>query len=231
MNVFICKEIIVGKGHLPEDEAFHCFKVMRMKVGDQIHLIDGYGNFYNGEIEVISKKQCIVHIDKNWKEAVAPYRLHLAIAPTKNISRFEWFIEKAVEIGIHEITPVFCDRSERKRINLDRCKKIAVSAVKQSLSATIPVINEAKTFKDFIKQDLEGLKLIAHLEKDTKHLKKMLGDENTFNILVGPEGDFSESELSLAKVNNWQAVILGNKRLRTETAGIVSTQIVNAYYF
>jgi 16S rRNA (uracil1498-N3)-methyltransferase len=155
------------------------------------------------------------------------FRLHLAVAPTKMNDRFEWFLEKATEIGIQEITPIICDRSERKVINLERFEKIVLSAMKQSNEMFLPKLNDAVSFKEFIKQKNQGLQFIAHCEEtDKKSLKESLQPNENVTLLIGPEGDFSEKEIALALENNYKPVTLGNTRLRTETAAVVACHSV-----
>jgi len=231
MNVFVCGEIQEGKANLLPEEAFHCFKVMRKNPGDLITMIDGKGNFYESEILEISKKSCLTRVTKHWVEKEKGYYLHLAVAPTKNITRYEWFIEKSIEIGIDEITPIHCDHSERNRINLDRLNRIAVGAVKQSLSATFPIINPMISIADFIKIENASSKICAHLDEEGAHLKHAVQAQGSYTILIGPEGDFSKKEIDSLKSEQWRFTKLGDKRLRTETAALVATQIINAIHF
>jgi 16S rRNA (uracil1498-N3)-methyltransferase len=232
MNVFLAIEFYDGKALLQEDEAYHCFKVLRRSQGDPIQLIDGKGNFLSGRILEIDKRHCEVEILESWKEEKADYKLHLAVAPTKNISRYEWFIEKSIEIGVDRITPIICDHSERNKLNLPRLQKVALSAVKQSLSASIPVLDEPIQLKKFIlEQSVQVHKIVAHLEDQSLHLKKIVEPNNNYLIVVGPEGDFSAGELDLFRENNWKFGILGMKRLRTETAAIVAAEIINSIHF
>jgi 16S rRNA (uracil1498-N3)-methyltransferase len=182
---------------------------------------------FETEITLASDNKCIVEVLSIKKSPEPKFRLHLAVAPTKMNDRFEWFLEKATEIGIQEITPVFCDRSERKVINLERFEKIILSAMKQSNETYLPKLNEAISFKEFIKQKNEGLQLIAHCEEtDKKSLKEVLKPNEDVTILIGPEGDFSDKEIALALENNFQPVALGNTRLRTETAAVVACHSV-----
>ena len=161
------------------------------------------------------------------KSAPSKYHLHLAVAPTKMNDRYEWFLEKATEIGIHEITPIICDRSERKVINTERFDKIILTALKQSNELFLPKLNEAITFKEFVKLKNEGKKLIAHCEETNKKtLKSVLAPNENITILIGPEGDFSEKEIEAALENNYIPVSLGSTRLRTETAAIVACHSV-----
>lgn len=207
---------------LNEDESLHCVKVLRHKVGDTIRVIDGKGTIAIGKIEAAHAKQCAVSLTE--KEMVKPirnYTLHVAIAPTKNIERIEWFVEKAVEIGIDEISFIKCKNSERTVIKDDRLKKVAEAAVKQSQQAYIPKLNSLVEFKEFVKTNASDIKLIAHCEKENKHsLKNYISTQKSFSILIGPEGDFSKDEIALALTAGYQPVSLGESRLRTETAGL-----------
>lgn len=220
MNIFIA-HINGSLAELTPEESWHCTKVLRIKAGEPIHLIDGKGNFYEGELSIVNEKKSIASITSGPNAQVKhPYYLHLAIAPTKNIDRMEWLVEKAVEIGIDEITFLRCKNSERTVIKEDRLIKIAESAVKQSLQAFIPKINGLTNFSDVIKESAD-LKLIAHCEESTK---KSIMDFEIKNrkslILIGPEGDFSKEEINLAKTGGFSELSLGANRLRTETAGL-----------
>ena len=207
---------------LNEDESLHCVKVLRHKVGDIIQVIDGFGTRAIGKIEAAHAKQCAVSLTE--KEVVKQsrnYKLHIAIAPTKNIERIEWFVEKAVEIGIDEISFIKCKNSERTVIKDDRLKKVAEVAVKQSQQAYIPKMNPLIDFKEFIKNNTCDVKLIAHCEKESKqHVKTFITTAKTFTVLIGPEGDFTKDEIELALSLNYSPVALGESRLRTETAGL-----------
>ncbi|MBC7695164.1 MAG: 16S rRNA (uracil(1498)-N(3))-methyltransferase [Burkholderiales bacterium] len=207
---------------LNEEESLHCVKVLRHKVGDTIRVIDGKGTIAIGKIEAAHAKQCAVSLIE--KEVVKPsrnYFLHVAIAPTKNIERIEWFVEKAVEIGIDEISFIKCANSERTVIKDDRLKKVAEAAVKQSQQAYIPKLNSLITFKEFVKINISDIKMIAHCEKENKQpLKQHINIQKTFCMLIGPEGDFTKDEISLALSSGYIPVSLGESRLRTETAGL-----------
>lgn len=206
-----------------KEESRHIIKVLRKKDSDILHVTNGLGLLFETEITLASDNKCIVQVLSIKKSDEPKFRLHLAVAPTKMNDRFEWFLEKATEIGIQEITPIICDRSERKVINLERFEKIILSAMKQSNETYLPKLNEAISFKEFIKQKNEGLQLIAHCEEtDKKSLKQILKPNESVTMLIGPEGDFSEKEIALALDNNYQPVTLGNTRLRTETAAIVA---------
>lgn len=210
-----------------KEESRHIIKVLRKKDSDILHVTNGLGLLFETEITLASDNKCIVEVLSIKKSPEPKYRLHLAVAPTKMNDRFEWFLEKATEIGIQEITPIICDRSERKVINLERFEKIILSAMKQSNETYLPKLNEAISFKEFIKQQNEGLQLIAHCEEtDKKSLKDVLKPNENVTLLIGPEGDFSEKEITLALENNFQPVTLGNTRLRTETAAVVACHSV-----
>lgn len=221
---------IAHEAFLPEEEARHCTKVLRKTVGDEIDIIDGNGSFYHCKITEITKKGCFFSIIEKTADAPLPFYLHLAIAPTKNIDRTEWFVEKCTEIGVSEITFLQTTHSERKLLKLDRMEKIAVSAAKQSVKAHIPKINDLTPISSFLNKTHEGTKLIAHLvDDDRKYISK--NTENRYTILIGPEGDFSADEVILAKNKGFEAISLGTSRLRTETAGISACMQVNILYF
>jgi 16S rRNA (uracil1498-N3)-methyltransferase len=210
-----------------KEESRHIIKVLRKKDSDILHVTNGLGFLFETKITLASDNKCTVQVLSVKKADEPKFRLHLAVAPTKMNDRFEWFLEKATEIGIQEITPVFCDRSERKAINPERFEKIILSAMKQSNETFLPKLNQAVSFKEFIKQKNEGLNLIAHCEEtDKKSLKEILKPNKNVTMLIGPEGDFSEKEIALALENNFQPVTLGNTRLRTETAAIVACHSV-----
>ena len=213
---------------LSAEESKHATKVLRKKEGDILNFTDGKGAFYKAEIIVSDSRKCRLKVvSTEQKEKQHNYHLHIAIAPTKNMDRFEWFLEKATEIGIDEITPIICTHSERKKIKTERCNRILLSAMKQSLKFHVPKLNEAMSLSDFIKQDYEGTKYIAHCEDgEKKELKRVNKTEKTI-ILIGPEGDFSPKEIELALQNQFKAVSLGTSRLRTETAGIIAAHSIN----
>lgn len=205
------------------EESKHIIKVLRKKDGDLLYVTNGLGYLFETQITLASDTKCMVDIVSFTKEKKPAFHLHLAVAPTKMNDRYEWFLEKAVEIGVQEITPIICDRSERKVINADRYEKIILSALKQSNGVYLPKLNPAIAFKDFVNQENKGQLLIAHCEEtDKKTLKSILQPNQDICMLIGPEGDFSEKEISTALENNYQAVSLGNTRLRTETAAIVA---------
>ena len=209
------------------EESKHIIRVLRKKQGDIINFTDGKGGFFTYEIVIADSKKLILKIVNSEKKAKKHnYQLHIAIAPTKNIDRFEWFLEKATEIGIDEITPIICEHSERKVIKTDRGKRILISAMKQSLKYYLPQLNEATNFKNFVKKNSNKAKYIAHCEENYNKLMLDRKSENTL-ILIGPEGDFSSEEIKFAKQNQFKAVSLGSSRLRTETAGIIAVHTIN----
>jgi 16S rRNA (uracil1498-N3)-methyltransferase len=213
---------------LSAEESKHATKVLRKKEGDILNFTNGKGYFYKAKITVADTRKCRLQVvSTEQKEKQHNYHLHIAIAPTKNMDRYEWFLEKATEIGIDEITPIICHHSERKTIKNERCNRILLSAMKQSLKFHLPKLNEAITLKNFLKQDFEGNKYIAHCEEGNKTELKEKKKEKRTLILIGPDGDFSPSEIELALQNQFKAVSLGTSRLRTETAGIIATHTIN----
>jgi 16S rRNA (uracil1498-N3)-methyltransferase len=213
---------------LSSEESKHATKVLRKKEGDILNFTDGKGGFYKAEITLAdSRKSRLKIVSSDQKEKQHNYHLHIAIAPTKNMDRFEWFLEKATEIGIDEITPIICSRSERKVIKTERCTRILLSAMKQSLKYHLPKLNEAINLNDFIKQDFKGNKYIAHCEDEEKKELKKVNKTDKYLILIGPEGDFNQKEIDLALQKQFKAVSLGTSRLRTETAGIIAAHTIN----
>lgn len=218
---------------LPEEEAQHAVRVLRMQSGDEMMLMDGKGVFYRATVTEATKKRCFYHIE----EAVEQPRqwlphLHLAMAPTKNMDRTEWMAEKATEIGFDELTFLRCKFSERTVVKNERVDKILISATKQSHKAWKPVLNEMVDFKDFVKGDFKGQKFICHCydEPDLgekKELKDAIREGEDVLVLVGPEGDFSIDEVKLAESMGFQSVSLGKSRLRTETAALVAVHLMN----
>lgn len=228
MHVFYTPDIQVSN-ELPEEEAQHCTRVLRLNIGDEITLTDGKGNFYQAEITAATNKRCQVAIkETRYQEPLWPCHLHIAIAPTKNMDRNEWFAEKATEIGLDELTFLNCRFSERKVIKTERISKILVSAIKQSLKARLPKLNEMTDFHTFIQQDFEGQKFIAHCyEGEKKQLKEALTPGEDALVLIGPEGDFSEEEVQKAIEHGFVPISLGKSRLRTETAALVACHTLN----
>ncbi|MDR0754303.1 MAG: 16S rRNA (uracil(1498)-N(3))-methyltransferase [Prevotellaceae bacterium] len=222
MHVFYSPDINGIRYCLNETESKHCRSVLRLNTDDLIYLIDGCGNFYTAKIADLSAKKCIVDIiDVKNNYEKRNYRLHIAIAPTKSIDRFEWFLEKATEIGVDEITPIVCEHSERKALKTERLQKVIIAAAKQSIKAFLPKINEIMSFKNMAEQKFEGKKLMAHCgENDKVSLKKIIKPHENALIFIGPEGDFSKNEIRFALQNNFIEISLGNSRLRTETAAV-----------
>lgn len=206
------------------EESKHIVKVLRKREGDRLYLTNGKGWIFETEITLAEVNNCSARIINAEKEPPAPYHLHLAVAPTKMNDRFEWFLEKATEIGIQEITPVICDHSERKVVKIERFQRVIQSALKQSLHTRFPILHDAIGFKDFLNQDHPKEKYIAHCEdsEQKKLLSRSLKKGTSVTILIGPEGDFSLQEIEMAIKTGWQPVSLGNSRLRTETAAIVA---------
>ncbi len=228
MHVFYTPDILRNP-ELPEEEAQHCTRVLRLGVGDNITLTDGKGNFYKAEITVANSKRCLVAITETiHQNSLWPCHLHIAVAPTKNMDRNEWFAEKATEIGIDELTFLNCRFSERKVIKTERIEKILISAIKQSLKARLPKLNEMIDFTKFIAQDFKGQKFIAHCYEGEKPLlKDVLTPGKDAVVLIGPEGDFSEEEVKAAIERGFTPISLGKSRLRTETAALVACHTMN----
>lgn len=227
-TIFYTPDILTDP-ELPFEEAQHCIKVLRKKEGDEILLADGKGNFYDAEIIQANPKHCIVNIvksifqKKNWN-----FNIQIAFAPTKNMDRVEWFAEKATEIGIDHFSPILCQYSERKEIKLQRIEKILVSAMKQSQKAYLPRLDKMQSFSQFVKQEFDGQKFIAHCYPQEKPiLKEVYKKGMNALILIGPEGDFSEKEVEEAILSGFQPISLGESRLRTETAALAACHAVH----
>ena len=229
MHLFYTPNIQAEFYQLDEEESKHCIRALRLKNGDQVNLIDGIGGFYLAEIIDDHPKRTILKVLNIQKEfAKRNHYLHIAVAPTKNIDRFEWFLEKATEIGIDEITPIICDHSERKEIKTERSNKIITSAIKQSLKAYHPLLNSQINFKEFVHQAKADKKFIAHCEEREKQsLTKGFEQNGSYLILIGPEGDFSPDEIELALQNGFVPLTLGKSRLRTETAALQACFEIN----
>ena len=209
------------------EESKHIVKVLRKNIGDTLYITNGKGWLFIAEISMPNINKCTAKIISQKQQPKRDYNLHLAVAPTKINDRYEWFLEKATEIGIDSITPIICDHSERKVIKPERFERILQSAMKQSLNCYLPKLNDAISFKDFINLDFEGDLFIAHCEEtDRKSLKQQLNPKTDITILIGPEGDFSVKEITEALKNNFIPVTLGETRLRTETAAIVACHSV-----
>ncbi|KJD33586.1 16S rRNA methyltransferase [Tamlana nanhaiensis] len=210
-----------------KDESRHIVKVLRKNIGDAVHITNGNGWLFTAEIFVSNINKCVAKIISKTFNEKHNYQLHLAVAPTKMNDRYEWFLEKATEIGIDSITPIICDHSERKVVKTERFERILQSAVKQSLQCYMPKLHEPVALKDFLNQDFKGDLFIAHCEEtDRKSLKNELKPKTDITILIGPEGDFSTNEIEAAIKNKFIPVTLGETRLRTETAAIVACHSV-----
>ena len=212
---------------LDETESRHCIQVLRHRKGDEVNLVDGEGGYYMGDILEADPKACLVRIRETNSQPHAPM-LELGIAPPKNIQRFEWFLEKATEIGIARIFPLICHRSERKKLNLDRAKKILITAMKQALRAHLPQIEEMIDLSTFIQQQQLSQRYVASQSEGGSHLSQLYQKQEPVLVLIGPEGDFTKEEMSHFKTANYTPIILGKSRLRTETAGVASCQIISA---
>lgn len=227
MNLFFGNIILDGFALLTEEDSAHCIRVLRMKSGHEVFFTDGNGNFYTGTISDPDPKKCQIRIAETKQEyGKKNYSLHIAIAPTKNIDRLEWFLEKATEIGIDEITPVICQRSERRVLKTERLNKVLLSAMKQSLKTYLPKLNEPVALDKFISENTTEHKYICLMNAEDHLKNKLISSENSL-VLIGPEGDFTETEIALARQHNFIPVSLGKSRLRTETAGIVAASIVS----
>ncbi|MBE9487829.1 MAG: 16S rRNA (uracil(1498)-N(3))-methyltransferase [Bacteroidetes bacterium] len=230
MRLFYCPDIEDKVVYtLPKEESGHCVRVLRKKNGDTIDVIDGKGGLYKATIIDNSSNKCVVQpLLVKKVESQLPYNCHIAIAPTKNIDRVEWFLEKATEIGISEVSFLLCDHSERKVIKFERAEKVVISAVKQSLKMYVPKLHDLSSFKDFINQDFGDMpRYIAHCDDSFERvpLKSVVGADSL--ILIGPEGDFSPEEVKLALQKGFISISLGDSRLRTETAALYAVSIVS----
>jgi len=212
----------------PKDESRHIAKVLRKNQGDILKVTNGKGFLFTAEIITANPKQCLAKIIEVEEERPKKYHLHLVVAPTKMNDRYEWFLEKATEIGVDEITPIICDHSERKSVKLNRYERVLQSAMKQSLHFRLPVLNEAINFSEFIITEMEGRKFIAHCEEEIPKLSLLdqAKPQEKITVLIGPEGDFSPGEIKLDLKKGWEAVNLGESRLRTETAAIVASHTI-----
>ncbi len=226
MHIFYSPDIIENQAILSPEESAHCLRVLRLSKGDTVILIDGKGGMYEAVITEPDTRGCRLEITR-----VLPsppqrkHQIHIAIAPTKNMDRLEWFVEKSVEIGIDRITPLLCQRSERRVLKTDRLHKLIISTMKQAMVTQLPVLNELTPYNQFVRalDSAKDNRFIAHCgETDRKELKQALLPQSDAVVLIGPEGDFTPEEVKLAIENGFIPVSLGNNRLRTETAGIVA---------
>ncbi len=229
MHIFYTPNLSGKSFVLDETESKHCVRVLRLAEGDEIVLVDGRGGWFVARIADANPKRCAVAVvDEKLSYGLRNFSIQVAIAPTKNIDRIEWFLEKATEIGITRVTPLLCHHSERKEIKADRLEKVMVSAMKQSLKAYLPQLDEMTKFATLVKQPFNGQKFIAHCEEQHRELlKNVVRPGENYLILIGPEGDFSPEEIQLALDNGFLPVSLGKSRLRTETAGLVACHTFN----
>ncbi|MEJ7693139.1 16S rRNA (uracil(1498)-N(3))-methyltransferase [Daejeonella sp.] len=229
MHIFYTPDLTSDNYNLSEEESKHCVKVLRLQKGDEVQLVDGKGGFYSAVIDDPHPKRTSLKIIKVQQEyGKRNHKLHIAVAPTKNIERIGWFLEKATEIGIDEITPLICERSERKDLKTDRLNKVITSAVKQSIKAYHPKLNEPVRFKDFIGSVSSAQKYIAHcIDGEKFPLKDMIELNSDYLVMIGPEGDFSPSEVKEALEANFLPIALGTSRLRTETAALEACFEIN----
>lgn len=222
------------ENEMPTEEALHALRVLRIKGGDEINLMDGVGNFYRAEVTLAATKRCLYEVKEVLPQQPAWHgHVHLAIAPTKVMDRIEWMAEKATEIGFDELSFLNCKFSERKTMRTVRLDKIVISAVKQSHKAWKPIVNQMVSFKEFIAQPRKGRKFICHCYEEFEkvdlmtELQKPYDEDADVTVLVGPEGDFSVDEVKLAIANGYESASLGTSRLRTETAGLMSVAMAN----
>ncbi len=229
MQLFYIPDISGEEIYLDEAESKHAVKVLRLGIGSRIQLTDGKGGFYTAEITEPHPKRCRLEIiEFKPQYGKRNFFTHIAIAPTKNNDRMEWFLEKATEIGIDEVSFILCENSERRSIKPERMEKVTISAMKQSLKAYLPKVNDISSFEEFIRNCNCSQKYIAHCRsEEIPHLKNEVLKDVPVVILIGPEGDFSTNEVSQAKMHGFREISLGNSRLRTETAGVVACHIVS----
>lgn len=236
MELFYSKTVSDGGRVLDAEESGHCVKVLRHRRGDTIHVVDGHGMLYDCTITDADPRAVAFEVNR-WVENYGghDYWLEMAVCPPKNIDRFEWFSEKATEIGVDRISPLFGDYSERKVFKPERIERLLVSAAKQSHKGAIPELAPATTVKEFLQQNREGLKLICYCDEatgktDIKEVLSQVPAQSKITIMIGPEGDFSRAEVALAIERGWQPVSLGDSRLRIETAAIVAAAAVYLHF-
>ena len=229
MQIFYAPEITGDLYTLDENESKHIIRVLRMKKGSDVRLIDGRGSLYDGIIDIPDQKKCVIKITAITRDfEKRNYHLHIAISPLKNPERFEWFIEKSVEIGVDEITPLICRNTEKPGIKTERVNNLIISAMKQSLKTTKTLLNNPCMFTDFVNMDIKGIRMIAHCNESFKRntISEVYSKNENSTILIGPEGDFDKAEIKTALEKNFHSVHLGTSRLRTETAGIAACHSV-----
>jgi len=230
LDYFYNPDITKESHLLDEEESRHCTRVLRKKKGDEITILDGKGGIYTCCIIYPHHRKTEYEIIKSHREEKPPYEIHIAIAPTKNMDRIEWFLEKSIEVGVQAISFIQCKNSKRSRINMDRIIKKAISAMKQSHNSFLPEINDLVSFQNLIENiDQSYERLLCHASKGKGYyLLHTATKGQNYHVLIGPEGDFTDDELQLATRNGFQMVSLGNSRLRTETAGFVACTLLNA---
>lgn len=227
MNLFYQPNISQGIHHLDREESHHAIRVLRLDKAQSLNLTDGQGSFYIAKIVKADPKKCEFEITEKKQVAKRDFHIHIAIAPTKNADRMEWFIEKATEIGVDQISFMLCKNSERKSINFERLEKVAVSAMKQSQQAWLPHLSEMTSLKEILTASGDQ-KFIAHVDgSNPRQLQSIAKPKKNYLVLIGPEGDFSKEELEVAEKTGFEKVSLGPNRLRTETAGLVAVQNLN----
>lgn len=228
MIIFYSPDILAIQ-ELTEEDSGHAIRVLRHQVGDEIDVVDGQGTWYRCRITVAHPKHCSLEILSSRPDEHWPYGVELVVAPTKNLDRMEWFLEKATEMGLDRFVPIRTRFSERKELKVERMKKIAISAMKQSLKATLPVIEEMTDIKKLLQEPFDGQKFIAHCIEDQPRqlLSHLVEPGKKVRILIGPEGDFSPEEIELAIKNSYIPISLGNQRLRTETAALASVHTIH----
>ena len=228
MHLFYTPDIEGGSYALNEEESKHCVRVLRLEENDAVALVDGKGNYYEARIVEAHPKRCLLEVTAIQSEfGKRSAYVHLAIAPTKNMDRMEWMLEKCTEIGFDEISMLECDHSERRQAKEERLEKIAVASMKQSLKAYLPRVNPMSSFKEFVQKCDTELKFIAHCSGQRDLLSRVYAKGRSVTVLIGPEGDFSPREVELAKQHGFVAVSLGSSRLRTETAGIAAVHTIS----
>ncbi|MEJ7647321.1 MAG: 16S rRNA (uracil(1498)-N(3))-methyltransferase [Chryseolinea sp.] len=228
MNLFYQPGISDAVLHLDAAESRHVVKVLRKKKGDAIQITDGKGFLYNGQITVADKDHCAFQILQTVEAPKRDYQVHIAISLLKNSDRLEWFVEKSIELGVDEITLLHCHHTEKQFLKMERLEKIAISAMKQSLTMALPRMNGPLPFDNFVMQSFTGGKFIAHVDHENQtHLQAAIVPQSPCLVMIGPEGDFSTAEVALAAQHSFTKVSLGASRLRTETAGIAACHIVN----
>jgi len=217
-----------GTFTFPAPESKHLVRVLRKGPGDLVHITNGKGELFQAEILRPDPNGCLAKIVSHTKSVPKRFKLHLAVAPTKMNDRYEWMLEKATEIGLDEISPILCHHSERRTIKAERMEKVLQAAMKQSQQTRLPLLHPLVSFQEFLEGDFPGLKFIAHCHQgDKKELKRVARADTDITVLIGPEGDFSKEEVARAQAKGFEAISLGNNRLRTETAAILACATIN----